>query len=88
MYHVLILSMTFCSEITCIMSFKPHNYVKGQSPHFVDEETKVQKGEVTCSRLYEDLSFLILITLNPLDKRFVDFMTHFEHPQLIWTQIL
>ena len=73
----------------CIMSFKPHNYVQGQCPHFVDEETKVQKGEVTCSGLYEDLSFLILITLNPLDKRlFVDFMTHFEHHQLIWTQIL
>lgn len=37
-------------------------------PHFIHEETKAQQGEVTCSRFYEDLSFLILITLNPLDK--------------------
>lgn len=26
MYHLLILSMTFCSEIMCFMSLKPHNY--------------------------------------------------------------
>lgn len=36
--------------------------------HFMDKETEAQNVEVTCSRLYEDLSLLI-----PLDKGRIGF---------------